>query len=202
MSDTLLALVPQYGVYVLFGATFLSCLFLPVPSSILMLTGGAFAATGDLSLYSITLSAYVGAVIGDQSGFNLGRFGGARIHAFAIKNQKRAALLDRADSYIDQYGGKGVFFSTWLVAPLGPYVNFIAGVVRMNWLKFTIWDMAGEAVWVLVYVGLGYTFGDNIQAIGEILGNLSGALAAGAIAGVLGWGLFKRKKSPESPDQS
>ncbi len=72
----------------------------------------------------------------------------------------------------------------------------------MNWLKFTIWDMAGEAVWVLVYVGLGYTFGDNIQAIGEILGNLSGALAAGAIAGVLGWGLFKRKKSPESPDQS
>jgi len=87
-----------------------------------------------------------------------------------------------------------VFFSRWLVSPLGPYVNFLSGGTRVNWLTFTLWDIAGEAVWVGLYVGLGFAFSDQLEAVGQILGNLSGALAAGLVTFALGWMLFKRAK--------
>ena len=50
MTDWLLALVPQYGLWLLAATTFFSCLALPFPASIMMLTAGGFVAAGDLAL--------------------------------------------------------------------------------------------------------------------------------------------------------
>ena len=77
MTDWLLALVPQYGVWLLAACTFLSCLGLPIPASILMLTAGGFVAAGDLSLTGNVAAALGGAVAGDQAGYFGGRWGGA-----------------------------------------------------------------------------------------------------------------------------
>lgn len=195
MSDTLLALVPQYGIALVFLATFFSCLALPVPSSLIMLSAGAFAAGGDLSLIGITLGAFAGAAIGDQVGFAIGKYSGEKIERFSQGSAKRAALFDRAQSYVQNRGGLGVFFSRWLVSPLGPYVNALSGAAGMNWRLFTFWDLLGEAVWVCIYVGLGFTFAGQIEAVSQILGNLSGALAAGLVTILLGKFLFKRAKA-------
>lgn len=194
MSDALNALVLQYGTGLVFLATFLSCLALPVPSSLIMLAGGAFAAGGDLSLYSTALAAYSGALIGDQGGFAIGRWGESWIDAFAARHPKRAALIARARAFMQRWGGTGVFYSRWLVSPLGPYVNFLSGAARVNWGVFTLWDALGEAVWVSLYVGLGFAFAGQIEALGDILGSLSGALAAGLVTGLLGMVLWKRLK--------
>ncbi len=193
MTETLIGLIPQYGVALMFLATFLSCLALPVPSSLIMLTGGAFAAGGDLSLLSVSLGAWAGALIGDQTGFAIGRWGSHYIDAFVAKYPKRAVLIERARAFTEKWGGPGIYFSRWLVSPLGPYVNFLAGSARMNWARFTAWDVAGEATWVVIYVGLGYTFAGQIEAVADVLGNLSGALAAGLVTIALGRFLFKRK---------
>ena len=77
MTDWLLALVPQYGVWLLAGSTFLSCLALPIPASILMLAAGGFASAGDLSMTGAAGAALAGAVAGDQTGYFAGRAGGA-----------------------------------------------------------------------------------------------------------------------------
>ena len=50
MTEWLLGLVPQYGMYLLAVCTFASCLALPIPASMLMLAAGGFVASGDLSL--------------------------------------------------------------------------------------------------------------------------------------------------------
>jgi membrane protein DedA with SNARE-associated domain len=60
----------------------------------------------------------------------------------------------------------------------------------MNWLRFTIWAILGEAVWIALYLGIGYAFAAHIEAAADIAGNLSGVLAAGAVA--LGLGLWLR----------
>jgi membrane protein DedA with SNARE-associated domain len=87
-----------------------------------------------------------------------------------------------------QYGGVSVFLSRWLVAPLGPYVNYAAGLAGFAWARFAFWGAAGEVVWVTTYVGLGYLFADNIAAISSLLGNLSGFLAALVVAaGLMIW---------------
>jgi len=79
-----------------------------------------------------------------------------------------------------------VFFSCWLVAPLGPYVNYVSGLTKFTWMRFALWGVAGEIVWVSLYVGLGYTFGDNLTAIASLLGNASGLFTAFAVTIGLG----------------
>jgi len=185
MSDTIFALVTEYGVYVIFASAFLSCLALPIPTSLMMLAGGAFVATGDLVLWQVVAAAYGGAVLGDQAGFQIGRHGGTPLIARLARTPARRAVLARARALVDRRGGPGVFFSTWLVAPLGPWVNFAAGATGLPWRRFTIWDVLGETVWVTIYIGLGFSFASQIETVADILGNTVGLLAALVVAGAM-----------------
>ena len=76
MTDWLLALVPQYGLWLLAVTTLLSCLALPLPASILMLSAGGFAASDDLILWEVVGAALAGAIAGDQIGGTHRRFAG------------------------------------------------------------------------------------------------------------------------------
>ena len=96
MTDWLLALVPQYGLWLLAGVTFLSCLALPIPASILMLTAGGFAAAGDFDLWQALGASCCGAILGDQLGYGLGRGIGPSVLARLGKDQSRDRLLARA----------------------------------------------------------------------------------------------------------
>jgi membrane protein DedA with SNARE-associated domain len=179
MTDWLLALVPQYGVWLLVACTFLSCLGLPIPASILMLTAGGFVAAGDLSLTGNVAAALGGAVAGDQAGYFGGRWGGAGL----IKRLgSRAAPLAKATRFLASRGGIAVYLSRWLVSALGPYVNVAAGAAQQPWIKFTLWGIAGEATWVGIYISLGYAFADNLEAASSMAMELLGFLAAGAVA--------------------
>jgi len=188
MNDILIGLVASYGAVVIFASAFLSCLALPIPTSLMMLTGGAFVASGDLSMWQVVLAAYAGAVIGDQAGYLIGRYGGAPVVDRLARTAARRAVLDRARKLIDRRGSIGVFLSTWAVAPLGPWVNFIAGTTRFSWAKFTLWDVLGETVWVTLYVGLGYALSSQVTLVANVMGNAMGLLAALAVAaGALFW---------------
>jgi membrane protein DedA with SNARE-associated domain len=99
-------------------------------------------------------------------------------------------MIAKARGLLDRHGGAAVFLSRWLFSPLGPYVNLVTGAARMPWLRFALWDALGEGVWVALYLGLGYTFGSQIEAVAELAANFSGILAAGAVA--LGLGLWLR----------
>ncbi|GGD34294.1 DedA family protein [Sinisalibacter lacisalsi] len=185
MSETVFALVAAYGPWAIFASAFLSCLALPIPTSLMMLTGGAFIAAGDLDPWGVVAGAYAGAVVGDQAGFLIGRFGGRRVLDRLARVPARATVLARARKVVDRHGGLGVFFSTWLVAPLGPWVNLIAGATGLRWARFTIWDILGEMVWVSAYVGLGYGFAAQVSNIADLLGNAVGLLVALVVAGAM-----------------
>ncbi|MBV0911603.1 DedA family protein [Anianabacter salinae] len=202
MIETLFLLVADYGVLAIGLAAFLSCLFLPIPTSLLMLTGGAFGASGDLEVAEVAGAAFVGAVLGDQVGFRIGRWGGEAILDRIARNEARARVLARARRVVERRGGVGVFFSTWAVAPLGPWVNLVAGALGMNPLRFTLWDIAGEAIWVTLYVGLGYLFADNIETVAGLMSNLSGALATGVVALLLGLWLRAALRAERKRDKA
>jgi membrane-associated protein len=186
LSSWLLALVPTYGNGLMALATFLSCLALPVPCSILMLTAGGFVAAGDLVAWQVTASALAGGVMGDQTGFQIGRAGGAALLARLGREPGRRKLLDRAVRLMDRRGSLGIFLTRWLFAPVGPWANFAAGASGFGWLRFTIWGFFGEAVWVGLYIGLGYAFAGNIEAASELAGSMLGILAG--VAAMLGFG--------------
>lgn len=187
-TEFIFALLSDFGPWVVFASAFLSCLALPIPTSLMMLAGGAFAAAGDLVLTEVVLAAFVGAVIGDQTGYAIGRFGGAPALAHLARNPARKTVLDKAHRFVDRRGSLGVFLSTWAVAPLGPWVNFAAGATGLGWLRFAIWDVLGETIWVTLYVGLGFGFASRVESLASLLGNSAGLLAALVVAwGALVW---------------
>lgn len=190
MTDWLLALVPQYGLWLLAATTFLSCLALPFPASILMLTAGGFAAAGDLVLWQAVLAAATGAVTGDQLGFWAGRGFGTLVLARLRADPGRDRLLAKADALMDRRGLVAVFLSRWLVSPLGPYVNLIAGSTGYGWSRFTAAGVVGEVVWAGLYVGFGYGFAGNLEAATDMLGSVLGMIGGAGAVLALGYWLF------------
>lgn len=202
-SQTALALVPVWGGWLIMAVTFLSCLALPMPASLVMLAGGAFTASGDLSLAAVAGAALVGAVAGDQTGYLLARTGGSRAWDRLAIRPGAAAMLTRAVADLARRDLVAIFLSRWLFSPLGPYVNFAAGMTRLDWRRFTLAGIAGEAVWVGVYVGLGYAFAAQIGEIGAAMANLGGGLAAAAVALVLGrmlWRMAHEEHDDDAPE--
>ncbi|OWY18577.1 hypothetical protein B6V73_01940 [Thioclava sp. JM3] len=197
LSDWLLAQVPLYGPWLLGLTTFLSCLAIPVPSSLMMIASGAFVASGDLDLATVAGAAFTGAILGDQLGFQLGR----RAERFLPQpGTRRGALVDKAMAALRRRGAVTVFFTRWMFSALGPWVNLAAGASGFAHRRFTLADLAGEAVWVTAYVGLGITFGANLDAAAELAGNALGLLGAGAAAFAFGWWLWHAaKRAPKAP---
>ena len=186
MTESLLELIPVYGVWLMLAVTFFSCLALPVPASIVMLTAGGLAASGDLVVWQVACGALAGAVLGDQAGYAIGRRGGRALLARLGDTPSRATLIAKATGLLQTRGMVGVFLSRWLFSPLGPWLNFAGGAAAMPWRRFTLAGISGEVVWVVLYVGLGFVFADRIVALSQIGGMLTGALAAGVLAVALG----------------
>jgi len=183
VTDWLLSLVPQYGLWLLGVATFASCLAVPLPTSTLLLAAGGFVAVGDLSFVSVALVALGGAVAGDQVGYFGARwFGAPLIETWG----RRAPPLARATDLLAKRGGAAVFFSRWLMSALGPYVNLAAGAAGQPWSRFTLWGVLGEVVWVGIYLGLGYSFIGNLEAASDMALSWLGFVTAAAVALGLG----------------
>ena len=193
MTDWLLALVPQYGLWLLLGTTFMSCLALPIPASVLMLTAGGFVAAGDLVLWQAFSAAALGGFLGDQTGYWAGRRLGATM--LAARDPARDALLRRAQTMLDRGGFVTIFLTRWLFSPLGPWVNLLTGSARYRALPFALASAAGESVWAGLYIGAGYGFAGNLTAASDMLGSALGLIAAGTALILLGLWLRATLKS-------
>ena len=182
MNETLLGLVPTYGPLAIFAATLLGCFGFPVPGSLVLLAAGSFVASGEMALAMVLFGGLAGAIIGDQAGYWLGAYGGEAIVQRLSRRHQSAAALGAARAFTLRWGRLGVFFSRWLVAPLGPPINLVTGMLGMSWLAFSLVGALGEVVWVFGFVSLGFAFSQSILAISALLGDLAWFLAAGAIA--------------------
>ncbi|MDG1459299.1 MAG: DedA family protein [Pseudoprimorskyibacter sp.] len=182
MTDLFFNLLSNYGVFVLFVSTLLSCLFVPIPSSLVMIAAGAFVASGDLALWSVLGAAYLGALIGDQVVYRVGRANGDWAITRLSRKPSRARMLARSQTILDRHGGIAVFLSTWAFAQISSCVNIIAGIAQLSPWRFFLWDAAGEVIWVGMYVGLGYIFSGQLETVITRVGQTSGvSVLAGAI---------------------
>lgn len=197
LTETLLASLPSYGLSLLGIVVCVSCLGAPLPASIVMMLMGALAAAGDFTLWIVIAVALACAVGGDQLGYILGRTAGRRLVPIVARNPARRKAIERAEREMDERGNVAVFLTRWLLSPLGPYLNLMAGASGFSWARFTLASILGEAVWVGLYTGLGATFSDSVTQIAEISGSISGFLAAGAVATILGYKLLQAVRAKD-----
>ena len=197
MTDLLLELLTNYGLPALFGAMMLAAIGMPFPSSLTLIAMGSFVAQGDLAFWPVIVAGSAGAVAGDQIGYAFGRFGGRPLLARLTDRIGGADKVAQAEAFSRKWAGWGIFFSRWLIGPLGPWINLTSGLSEYSWRRFVLLDIAGELLWLLIYVSLGRLFSDQVQAIADFLGNLTWVIVGLLVAALLGWLLFRR--TTESP---
>ena len=196
MSDWLQTALLDYGPLLLGLSAFLSSLIVPIPTSWVMLAGGALAATGALSLPWLFLAGVTGAILGDQAGYVSGVALHDRVVSLSQRNRRSQQLYQKAHDLAETRGWLGVFLSRWLFSPLGPYVNIISGAADMTCARFTLWASLGKVFWVGLYCGLGFVFADNLPEVTRKMGKLTWVLTAlilVALAVALYW--TKRRKT-------
>ena len=176
---------PLFGLVLYLGAS-----GLPLPTSLLVVATGAFARQGLLSPSLAALLGLAGAVAGDSTSFALGRWGGALVRR---KFGGSAAWL-KAQAIFTRNSRLAVFLTRFLLTPVAIPVNLMAGA-SCGYLGFLLTVLAGEAIWILGFGGLGYLFGSQWELISDFLSNFGGlALGLALVAGGIVF-LVRRKRS-------
>ena len=155
---------------ILFGVVFLQIGVLPfffLPSNPFLFVCGAVWAASGLNIYLLLLALIVAAILGNLSGYWLGKSIGQAFFVDYLKWPNQAAL-DKTRVFYDKHGQKGFLFCLFLpiIRTIAP---FLAGVTNMNFGKFVQSASLGAIIWVLVCVLAGYFFG-NIPIIKNHLG--------------------------------
>ncbi|QXT35407.1 DedA family protein [Sphingomonas sanguinis] len=195
MSSELLALLTSYGLPALFVILLITSAGAPFPDSLLLVAVGSFVAQGDLDFLPVVVIGTLGAVAGDQIGYAIGYWGGRPLAA-KIAGADR---IEKAEAFSRKWGGPGIFFSRWLVGPLGPWINITSGMTAYPWFKFVALDIAGELIWVVLYVSLGRIFSDKVQVIADLLGNLTWVVLGLLVIGLIGYKLWKSRAASDTP---
>jgi len=160
--DFLRNAVVHYGYWAVGAALLLENAGVPVPGETILLLASLLAySQHELQLPWIIVVATIAATIGDNLGFALGLYGGRPLLAryqsiFRIRNE----TIVRGERLFAKYGGATVFLARF-VAGMRIIAGPLAGVLRMPWRKFLIFNFLGAAVWVTVISGVGYLFGQH-----------------------------------------
>jgi membrane protein DedA with SNARE-associated domain len=171
MLDALRAL-QGYGTPTLALAIFAGSLGLPLPSTMLLLAAGAFARTGLFRVELVVPLAILAAVIGDSCSYSVGRLIGT-----VLPSRLQGSLSwRRAERALDRWGAWAIPLTRFLLTPLGLPTNLIAGGGRFPFHRFVGLCLLGDAVWVLLFSGLGYIFASAWRTVGAFAGDLRGWL--------------------------
>lgn len=189
MSEQALVLVTQFGLPIMGLIVMLGCSGIPMPAAIAILAGASFAAAGEFSLGAVYITALLAAVIGDNIGFALGR----RLTDTNVLDQSRLfrAVSRRARLFLARRGNWAIFLSRWLVAPLGPAINILAGHSAYSWRRFALFQIPGQIVWVALHCTLGTVFSRYILQVAELVSSITGLLAASVIIFFVGRALWR-----------
>ena len=163
LDDQLTELVKEYGVWthlilflVIFCETGLVVTpFLPGDS--LLFAAGAFAAGGALKIEWLIPLLIVAAILGDTVNYWCGHWLGERAFSGKIPFLKKAHL-DKTHAYFEKYGGKTIIIARF-VPIVRTFAPFVAGIGSMNYTKFIAYNIIGGIFWVLIFLLLGYGFG-------------------------------------------
>jgi membrane protein DedA with SNARE-associated domain len=142
----LLHLIGQYGYLIVFFGVMLESAGVPLPGETVLIAAGALVHRGNLDPGDALFFGILGAVVGDQLGYWVGRFGG---RPFVLRWGRYVFItperLGRAERFFEQHGGKAVFFARFITG-LRVFGALVAGMSRMAWGKFALYNVLGGAV--------------------------------------------------------
>src|SRR5579871_4022480 len=200
--DLLRNAVVQYGYWGVAVGLLLENAGVPVPGETILLLASFLAySEHNLQLRWIIVVGTIAATLGDNLGFALGFYGGRPLLVryqsfFRIKNE----TVERGESLFARFGAVTIFFARFVFGMriiAGP----MAGVLRMPWRKFLVYNFLGAALWVSVISTAGYLFGRHWNRLENAIGKFDLAAAIGALGVIVVLWWWNRRKAKAAPSE-
>ncbi|MCU0343359.1 MAG: DedA family protein [Ignavibacterium sp.] len=191
-------LTPFWIYITVFFFAYIENLFPPSPSDIVVVIGASLISTGVVSFLPIFIAATAGSLSGFLTAFIIGwQFDKKLIHSGKLKFINIESI-DKVETAFRKWGYYLIVANRFLPGTRA-VISFFAGMSRLNVNKTTILSLISSAVWNLILIYLGITFGKNIDLIDSYLKTYSTIIWV--ITGivilffVLKYFIIKRKKS-------
>jgi membrane protein DedA with SNARE-associated domain len=184
----------QHGYWTVFVALLLENAGIPVPGETILLFASFLAfSEQDLRVPYIILVGICAATLGDNIGYIVGYRGGRRLldryrHFFRIPDH----MISRGERAFEKHGSLTIFFARFVFGMriiAGP----LAGVMRMPWKRFVVFNFLGAALWVTVITLVGYKFGEEWEGLIKVMGRVN--LVIGLFAAYLAFKLWRRYRA-------
>lgn len=199
--DPLVHVSPGLAYVVIFALVFAeAALFVGfvLPGETACLIGGVLCATGRLHLAVLLPLVVVAAIVGDSVGYEVGRLGGPSLLRSRLL-RRYTQRIEGAQRTLRERGRWAVFFARF-TAFLRAVMPGLAGMSRMPYGRFLVFNAAGGIVWGVGVTLLGYFAGASYNGLAHLLGQISALLAIVVVGGglIVWWRHRRRSKSPEN----
>ena len=164
-----------------------------VPGDFILALGGVYAGQGKLSVPVVIVLGILAAIIGESAGYWIGRrHGMGLVRRLPILNRFQDRL-ERSEDFFQRNGGKTVVIGRYATA-IGAFVPFTAGVAKMPYHRFLLYDVPSIIVWATAITFFGYYFGENLEFVDTVLSRFGLAVAGLIVVFFLVRFLLKRRR--------
>jgi membrane protein DedA with SNARE-associated domain len=194
MLETITGFLQDYGYGILFLSIFLESTGLPFPGESILIAAGIMAGHGQLNVWGVFFSAWIGGTLGDNLGYWLGHRYGRR---FVTRYGHKIGLTDEKYRYVEERFktvGPPIVLIARFILLLRQVCGFAAGTLRFPWWSFLFYNALGAALWSGAYGFGSYILGDRIDTY--LHGSPWAYAAIGAVFLILSGGTvlqFRRK---------
>jgi membrane-associated protein len=164
---------------------------LVLPGETALLVGGALAAAGRVDLPVLVAVAVVAAVLGDTVGYGVGRAGGPALRRGRLGRWVGERRWDRVEAFVRRRGAVAVAAGRW-VGFARALVPALAGMTRMPYGRFLLWNVLGGSTWAAAVVVAGYLAGASWHRLAGVLG--PGGAVAAAVAVLVAVVVSRRRR--------
>ena len=164
-------LIKQGGLVLLGGIVFAEVGLLLgffLPGDTLLIAAGIYAQQGHLSIVAVIVVVALAAIIGDSTGYFIGKQLGPRVFKKPDGLIFRKDHIDKAETFYKKYGAKTLLISHFLPI-IRTFQPLLAGVGAMPYRKFIVFDVIGDIAWAISVPLLGYYVGSRIPGIDKYI---------------------------------
>src|SRR5262250_2131171 len=180
----------HHGHGVLLAWVFVEQVGVPIPAMPLLLAAGALAGAGRMNYFAALFFAVLGALASDSLWFQLGRHKGIKILQLLCRiSLEPDSCVRRTEGIFSRQGARSLLVAKFLPG-LGLVTPPLAGVFRMRFRRFLLFDAIGSVLWAGVFLAVGYAFAGQIEQVAAQLASLGGwllVLLAAALAAYIAY---------------
>lgn len=196
------SLVHHYGLIALFLVVMLESGGIPLPGETALVAAAIFASQGKLNIVEVIAVAAAAAIVGDNLGYWAGRTGGRKLlQRYGPLRRWSERVLPWSERFFERHGSKTIFVARFF-SVLRVTAAWLAGISRMHWWTFFLWNAAGGICWAVLVGLVAYYVGHAAADAISHYGLLGGAALVVLLAVVLGAIHFWRKRMLRAETES